>query len=1248
MRRSILLSLILTTTAWSQPPMLEGWDHRKLITVQSDLVDATLSNFPLLVVITSDVDMHDAQNDGGDLRFTANDGTTLLPYYIKTWSGGGGGGSAVTAICYVQIPTIDADTGATFYIYWSNAGASDASDSGTTWPAAYVGVWHMTTNGGNETDYSGNAKTLTQTGGTIPTTTGKLGNARDFEAGDTENLQKSDEGGSLDLSGSNQKVSITAWVRLESNGSSTKHVAGKYVESGYGRQYMLGISNTGAVIGRLSSTGSSISATGVGATTLIADSATWYHIAMVYDDTDIRVYVNGSLDENGTSNPKSYTSGIYNGAARFSIGSDDMDSGGQYLDGLIDEVRVLNTDLSAAWVKFEYSNVNSADNELTWGTVEPNTPPDYYSLTTDATNGSITLDPAGGVYEPNTVVTLTAVPDTGYTFDYWTGDLSDSNNPETLTMTGNKSVTAVFDANEYTLSITAVNGSVDLNPAGGTYDYGTVVTLTATPNESYMFTEWTGDLTGEDNPDTITITANKSVTANFASGYTLSTSASNGSVILVPAGGSYASGTVVTLAALPAPGYMFSYWSGTGIDPNMANRRGQTIEMTANRSVTAHFVAWETPIGIPEPNFGITETYRMYDVPGNRNPALNYQASAEGGFFTHYIDQDHPSATDTANPYGSIAVPRRTVPYYATKIPAGSVVEIHGSTTYSRTYEFWNCRGTAAMPVFIRGSSTVTPDFRSQILLMGSWGIIEGLKVGVQILAVTPYDLGYAEPNYMVIRACEIYPTGWDVAAGIGFESYHESNTTRPVRYNMAYANYIHDKGDFEAVEKGLDDDQTGLVVGDEAHHIWLLDNVITHCSGGGIMINAGNSVGRSEMERTHHVYVGRNTVWNVYQSGIQLKRAVDVIYSQNASFTNKPRGAGAPGGGLEFQYGPDRIWYIFNELWDNEYGVQSNSASGMAGGSIYIIGNVIYDNVVRYASGTGVWAKNVGIHLTDDSSATHYIQSNTIYDCGGGIYTVRGSGYQYIENNIIKNVTGKHLWIESPNQSSRSDAANNLFGQTAVIRWGDSTDRNVTQMKAVYGECMTSLESDPLFVDPDANDFHLQPGSPGIDAGLYSSSVITARDAFEIAYSLSIRRDFDDVNRPQGDYPDMGAFEYYDAPPEPNGAPSQITTATIMQYSTGIAATINILWAAATDANYYKVYFADHTPLTDGDLQRTTSNLHAIIYGSSYSTTYYWRVDSYNNTTHTHGVENNLTTMIRPLRPWRAVRTGGKLLIKP
>ncbi|NIM17177.1 MAG: hypothetical protein GTO45_27675, partial [Candidatus Aminicenantes bacterium] len=135
-------------------------------------------------------------------------------------------------------------------------------------------------------------------------------------------------------------------------------------------------------------------------------------------------------------------------------------------------------------------------------------------------NGSITLNPSGGTYCEGTVVTLTAVPDTGWEFDGWSGDLSGTQNPTTITMGSNKNVTATFSqlpVPNYTLTVNIVGqGSVALNPPGGTYPEGTEVCMTATPDSGWQFDNWSGDFSGTANPGCITMDSDKTVTANFS------------------------------------------------------------------------------------------------------------------------------------------------------------------------------------------------------------------------------------------------------------------------------------------------------------------------------------------------------------------------------------------------------------------------------------------------------------------------------------------------------------------------------------------------------------------------------------------------------------------------------------------------------------------------------------------------------------------------------------------------------------
>ncbi len=81
----------------------------------------------------------------------------------------------------------------------------------------------------------------------------------------------------------------------------------------------------------------------------------------------------------------------------------------------------------------------------------------------------------------------------------------------------------------YTLTVSLQGeGAVSLIPSGGSYTAGTQVTLTATPASGWQLSGWSGDLTGFENPVTMTMTSNKSVTATFVGGYIAFTSDRDG------------------------------------------------------------------------------------------------------------------------------------------------------------------------------------------------------------------------------------------------------------------------------------------------------------------------------------------------------------------------------------------------------------------------------------------------------------------------------------------------------------------------------------------------------------------------------------------------------------------------------------------------------------------------------------------------------------------------------------------------
>ncbi len=124
-----------------------------------------------------------------------------------------------------------------------------------------------------------------------------------------------------------------------------------------------------------------------------------------------------------------------------------------------------------------------------------------------------------GSYPNGTSVTIIAAKNTGYTFVNWidkaNGAIVSTSASYTFALAANRSFVANFILNTYTLNVTAVNGAVVKTPNLVTYNHGATVVLTAAANPGYIFSSWSGDASGSTNPLTISMTANKNITANF-------------------------------------------------------------------------------------------------------------------------------------------------------------------------------------------------------------------------------------------------------------------------------------------------------------------------------------------------------------------------------------------------------------------------------------------------------------------------------------------------------------------------------------------------------------------------------------------------------------------------------------------------------------------------------------------------------------------------------------------------------------
>jgi len=258
--------------------------------------------------------------------------------------------------------------------------------------------------------------------------------------------------------------------------------------------------------------------------------------------------------------------------------------------------------------------------------------------------GVITTSPApncnnGTQYSYNTNVTLTAQPEAGYRFTNWGGSASGTSSPTTVTMTGNKSVTANFAQNCYALSKT-VNptgaGTINASPTSssgcpeGQYTNGTAVNLSVNSAEGYHFSNWSGAASGTTEETTVTITGNNSVTANFNQVcYSLSTTAipeGGGAVSLSPLNsegclaGEYTNNTVVTVTASPSEGYRFSNWIGDAAGTETTT----TVTMTGNKNITA---AFESNCLVLTTNVEPLEGGTITATPVNTTGCLNGQYS---------------------------------------------------------------------------------------------------------------------------------------------------------------------------------------------------------------------------------------------------------------------------------------------------------------------------------------------------------------------------------------------------------------------------------------------------------------------------------------------------------------------------------------------------------------------------------------------------------------------------------------------
>jgi hypothetical protein len=279
-------------------PFLSGYTTRKKITVDNTYIDNNLTDFPLLVKIAADSDIGaNIDSNGYNIRFTSNDGETLLKYERQSFSVSGGN---ATGIFWVKVPTLSGSADTDIYLYYKAASPSDGQDATNVWDSNFVAVYHL------EQDPSGSVPQILDS--TVNNNDGT--SAGSMTSGD---LVAAKVGYGLDFDGTDDYIDLgsgiapTTAITVEiivylsnhdaTNGEvlldravdnpATKDSYQIYVQPDQTVRFTADESNG------LINTCSAVSTGTVG--------SFWYHLAFTKDNSSLQGYYNGSPDGSDTA-----------------------------------------------------------------------------------------------------------------------------------------------------------------------------------------------------------------------------------------------------------------------------------------------------------------------------------------------------------------------------------------------------------------------------------------------------------------------------------------------------------------------------------------------------------------------------------------------------------------------------------------------------------------------------------------------------------------------------------------------------------------------------------------------------------------------------------------------------------------------------------------------------------------------------------------------------------------------------------
>jgi hypothetical protein len=234
---------------------------------------------------------------------------------------------------------------------------------------------------------------------------------------------------------------------------------------------------------------------------------------------------------------------------------------------------------------------NALANNYVWSftTVIP------YTITLSSNPAAGGTTTGAGTFNLGSSVTVTATANAGYTFANWTenGSVVSTNANYQFTISGNRTLVANFTAAiSYTVALSSNPAAGGTTTGAGTFNSGSSVTVTATANAGYAFTNWTenGSVVSTNANYQFTISGNRTLVANFTAGQYIVILSSNPAAGGTTSGaGAYNSGSSVTVTATANTGFAFTNWTQNG--SVVSTNASYKFTISGNMTLVANFAS---------------------------------------------------------------------------------------------------------------------------------------------------------------------------------------------------------------------------------------------------------------------------------------------------------------------------------------------------------------------------------------------------------------------------------------------------------------------------------------------------------------------------------------------------------------------------------------------------------------------------------------------------------------------------------